>query len=123
MKKLVVAKIVLPQSYLQRQAVSKKAGIFTFVTWSDVAERSIEFDEFRAQFASLHTENLASRKKLAELCRTFFSPLTSFYSVVPGKGWEGRFPVRPCVFTVFLQHGHFYDMLLVCRKERIIQCV
>jgi len=54
----VLAEIILPQSYIQRQAVSKKAGIFTFVTWSDIAERSIEFDEFRAQLASLHTENL-----------------------------------------------------------------
>jgi hypothetical protein len=73
----VLAELILPQSYIQRQAVSKKAGIFTFVTWSDIAERSIEFDEFRAQLASLHTENL-----IALICMISIIQTSHIYPVL-----------------------------------------
>ena len=63
--------------------------------------------------------DLLDQQSVGTLQDVLFS-FTPFCSAVPGKGWKGLFPVRPWVLTVVLQHGHFYDMLLVCRKERIM---
>jgi len=62
--------IILPPSYLQRHAVSKRAGVFTFVTWSDAAESSITLDEFRAQLASIRVENLIALISMINIIQT-----------------------------------------------------
>ncbi len=65
-----LSEIILPKSYLRRQAAIKQAGIFTFVSWSDVAERSIELDEFKTQLSSMRTENLIALISMISIIQT-----------------------------------------------------
>ena len=52
--------VILPESYLLRQIALKKAGLFTFVTWSDVAESRVELEAFKTHLSSIPVENLVA---------------------------------------------------------------
>jgi hypothetical protein len=90
LRRCILAEIILPQSYLQRQAAMKKAGIFTSVTWRDAVESSITLDEFKTQLAPLRTENLIALISMISIIQEF--PLESGKPNATGS--RGRQSVR-----------------------------
>lgn len=62
--------IILPHSYLQRQAATKQAGVFTFVSWNDVAESRVKIDEFKAELSLVRTENLIALVSMISIIQT-----------------------------------------------------
>jgi len=65
-----LSEIILPESYLRRQAALKKAGLFTFVTWSDVSENSVELDAFKTHLSSMPVENLIALISMISIIQT-----------------------------------------------------